>query len=147
MGQDSELPKNLEEFPCLLGQFLQEPCSRTVSQLTVSQVSGQILVFAVIFPRHPKEREMKQIRGGQESVKGSVERECRACRLESVYAVGEAHIGKPGPSKTRVGGCGSAAAVKMSQYYSASFHILRTVSTPYKVQGKSCCIEAAYISI
>lgn len=51
--------KNLEELPCLLGHLLQGPRSRTVSQVTASQVFGQILVFAVFYPGLPKEREIK----------------------------------------------------------------------------------------
>lgn len=39
------------------------------------------------------------------------------------------------------------SGVKVSQYYSASLHIRRTVSTPYKTQGKSYSIDATYISI
>lgn len=44
-------------------------------------------------------------------------------------------------------GAAVVPGVKTSQYYSASFHLRRTVSTLYKAQGKSYSRDAAHISI
>lgn len=92
--------KNLEELPCLLGHLLQEPYSMTVSQVTASQVFGQILALAVFYPGPPMNRETQHKSEAEAGVyRGSAERECRVCRLESVHAVGESQIGTVCPSE------------------------------------------------
>ena len=94
------------------------------------------------YPGHPENREIQhRSEAGAGVYSGSAERGCRACSLGSVYTVGEAQEG--GFARLRT--CATEMhGVSTSRYYSASFHIRRRVSAPYKAQGESYGRDAAY---
>lgn len=116
--------KNLEELPCLQGHLLQEPCSIAILQLTAGQVFGQILALAVFYPGHPKNRETQhKSEAGVGVYRGSAEKDCRVCWLQSVDAVGEYQTGRVCLTGDVGVGAARMLGVSMAPYYSASLYV------------------------